>query len=247
MPPIRLLIVDDHQFFRWGLRLACDLEEDFEVVGEAENGREAVELARRIRPDVVLMDVEMPILDGVQATGLIAEENPETRIIVLTVFQKDAYVFEAIKAGAWGYLLKGVDEQVLGEAIRAAHRGDVLIDAHVAGRVLEEFRRLSQTEVHIKQDEREVQGRQVDVETDWPTDVVLERLTESEMDVLRLVAQGKANRTIARQLSLSEKTITNRLSIIYQKLRVNSRVQAALVALRKGWVGLDPEQGSRPT
>ena len=247
MSPIRLLIVDDHQFFRWGLRLACELEEDFEVVGEAENGQEAAELARRVRPDVVLMDIEMPILDGVQATGLITEENPDTRIIVLTVFQKDEYVFEAIKAGAWGYLLKGVDEQTLGEAIRAAHRGDVLIDAQVAARVLEEFRRLSKTEAQTKQDEQETQDRYVDTEKDWPTDVELERLTESEMDVLRLVAQGNDNRTIAGQLSLSEKTITNRLSIIYQKLRVNSRVQAALVALRKGWVGLDPEQGSRPT
>jgi DNA-binding NarL/FixJ family response regulator len=238
MPPIRLLIVDDHQFFRWGLRLACELEEDFDVVGEAENGQEAVELARRTRPDIVLMDIEMPILDGVQATGLITEENPETRVLVLTVFQKDEYVFEAIKAGAWGYLLKGVDEQALGEAIRAAHRGDVLIDAHVAAKVLEEFRRLSETEA---------QDQQVDAETDWQADVEMERLTESEMDVLRLVAQGKDNRTIARQLSLSEKTITNRLSIIYQKLRVNSRVQAALYALRRGWVQLDSEKGSRPT
>ena len=241
MPPIRLLIVDDHQFFRWGLRLACELEEDFKVVGEAENGQEAVELARRTRPDIVLMDIEMPILDGVRATGIIVEENPETRIIVLTVFQKDEYVFEAIKAGAWGYLLKGVDEQTLGEAIRAAHRGDVLIDAHVAARVLEEFRRLSKAEVQTKQDEREMQGRQVDSEKDWPANVELERLAASEMDVLRLVAQGESNQIIARQLSLSEKTITNRLSTIYQKLRVNSRVQAALYALRKGWVKLDTE------
>ena len=241
MPPIRLLIADDHQFFRWGLRLACELEEGFEVVGEAENGQEAVELARRLRPDIVLMDIEMPILDGVRATGLIIEENPGTRILVLTVFQKDEYVFEAIKAGAWGYLLKGVDEQTLGKAIRAAHRGDVLIDAHVAARVLEEVRRLSKAEVHNQQDEREMQGWQVDAKKDLAANVGLERLTEGEMHVLRLVAQGEGNQIIAQQLGLSEKTITNRLSTIYQKLRVNSRVQAALYALRKGWVELDTD------
>lgn len=234
MPPIRLLIVDDHQFFRWGLRLACELEEDFEVVGEAENGQEAVELARRTRPDVVLMDIEMPILDGVQATGLITEENPETRIVVLTVFQKDEYVFEAIKAGAWGYLLKGVDERTLIEAVRAAHRGHVLIDAHVAAKVLEEFRRTREIEAQIRQDGTERQEQQADTQ--------MERLTAGEMDVLLLVAQGGDNRSIARQLGLSEKTITNRLSAIYQKLRVNSRTQAALYALRKGWARLQMEE-----
>lgn len=233
MLPIRLLIVDDHQFFRWGLRLACELE-GFEVVGEAENGQEAVELARRTQPDVVLMDIEMPILDGVQATALITQENPGSRVIVLTVYQDDEYVFEAIKAGAWGYLLKGVDEQGLIEAVRAVYRGDVLIDAHVAARVLEEFRRL--TQIEREERKRATQAEKVK----QLAEVGMEQLTEGEMDVLRLATQGEDNQTIARQLALSEKTITNRLSAIYQKLQVNSRTQAALYALRKGWVKLDP-------
>ena len=235
MPPIRLLIADDHRFFRWGLRMACELEEDFEVVGEAKNGQEAVELAHCTQPDVVLMDIEMPVLDGVQATSLIIKERPEARVIVLTVYQKDEYVFEAIKAGAWGYLLKGVDEQGLIEAVRAVHRGDVLIDAQVAARVLEEFRRLAQ----IEKEERKRETKAEEIKR--LAEVEMEQLTEGEMDVLRLVAQGEDNQTIARQLSLSEKTITNRLSSIYQKLQVNSRTQAALYALRKGWAKLNPE------
>jgi DNA-binding NarL/FixJ family response regulator len=235
MSPVRLLIVDDHQFFRWGLRLACEFEADFEVVGEAEDGQEAVELARRLQPDVVLMDIKMPILDGVQATGTITKEHPGTRVIVLTALQNDEYVFEAIKAGAWGYLLKGVDEQALIEAVRAVHRGDVLIDAHVAASVLEEFRRLVLIESEVM-----AQAAKAEEKVEL-AEIEMERLTEGEMDVLRLVAQGEDNQTIAGRLGLSTKTITNRLSSIYQKLQVNSRTQAALYALRKGWVELAPE------
>jgi NarL family two-component system response regulator LiaR len=235
---IRLLIADDHRLFRRGLRQACEIEEGCEVVGEAENGQEAVELARRLQPDVILMDIEMPVMGGVQATGFIAAENPEARVVVLTVYQKDEYVFEAIKAGARGYLLKGVDEETLIETIRAVHRGDVLIDSHVASRVLEEFRRLSLSDAQARLAEEEERikerGRLAEIE--------MELLTEGEMEVLHLVAQGEDNKTISRQLSLSEKTITNRLSAIYQKLQVNNRTQAALHALRRGWVKLDPEE-----
>jgi NarL family two-component system response regulator LiaR len=130
-PAIRVLVADDHLVFREGLRQACEIEESLEVVGEAENGQEAVELARRLRPDVILMDIELPILDGVQATRLITGDNSEARVIVLTVYQEDKYVIEAIKAGAWGYLLKGVDEETLIEAVRAVHRGEPLLDPHL--------------------------------------------------------------------------------------------------------------------
>ena len=145
MPSIRVLIADDHQSFRQSLRQLCEVEGGFEVVGEAEDGREAVELARRLQPDVILMDVRMPILDGVQAASSIIEENPATRVIVLTMHRRDSYVFEAIKAGAQGYLLKDVDEQTLFETVRAVHRGEVLLDPHLAARLLDEFRLLSQT------------------------------------------------------------------------------------------------------
>ena len=220
MATIRVLIADDHRLFRLGLRQACESASDFEVVGEAENGREAVELAHHCRPDVILMDIQMPLLDGVEATRRIVEDDPSVRVIMLTIYRQDRYVFEAIKAGARGYLLKDVDEQELLETIRAIHRGEALINPGLATKVLDEFRRLGQ----------------VAVEAD---DV--ERLAQGEMDVLCLVAQGASNKEIAARLHLAESTVSNRLSDIYQKLHVNSRVQAALLALRRGWAKLEPE------
>lgn len=220
MAPIRLLIADDHRLFRQGLRQICEAVGGFEVVGEAENGQEAVRLARELKPDVILMDISMPELDGVQATGLITRDNPNAQVIVLTMYRQDRHVFAAIRAGAQGYLLKDVDEQDLFAAIQAVHRGEALIEPGVAARVLDEFRRLSQGR-------SQVEG--------------IEPLTQGEMEVLRLVAEGVDNPTIARQLGLSVRTIANRLSTIYGKLHVNSRTEAALFALRHGWASLDQE------
>ena len=218
MSLIRVLIADDHKLFRQGLRQICEAKGGFNVVGEAENGQEAVEWARRLQPDVTLMDINMPVLDGVQATRLIAEHDPSVRVIILTMYRQDSYVFDAIKAGARGYLLKDIDWQDLLEAVRAVHRGEALINPALAARVLDEFRRLSRPPA-VGED--------------------TERLTRGEMDVLLLVAQGADNKTIAKKLVLSEKTVTNRLSNIYRKLQVNSRTQAALYALRRGWTTLD--------
>ncbi len=218
MPRIQVLIADDHRLFREGLRQICEIVGGFEVVGEAENGQEAIDLARQLEPDVILMDIQMPVLDGVQATSLIAEQNPAVGVIILTMYRQDHYVFEALKAGARGYLLKDTDGRALVDAVRAVHRGEALIDPGTAARVLEEFRRLSQL---VSKDS--------------------EKLTEGEMDVLRLVAVGEENKTIAGQLSIAESTVANRLREIYQKLHVNNRTQAALTALRRGWVELGPE------
>ncbi len=224
MSPIRVLIADDHKLFRRGLRQVCEAEGNFIVVGEAENGQQAVELARNLQPDVILMDIEMPLLNGVQATSTITSENPAVQVIVLTIYREDKYVFEAIQAGAQGYLLKDVEEDVLIRAVRAVHRGEALIDSHVAALVLEEFRRVSQAEsAPIKTDETE-------------------QLTEAEITILRLVAQGADNHAIANHLSLAEKTVSNRLSYIYQKLHVNNRTQAALYALRQGLATLNPKE-----
>jgi len=217
-PAIRVLIADDHTLFRQGLCQLCQVKGGFDVVGEAENGQQAVELARRLKPDVVLMDIQMPVLDGVQATSLIGESDPGVRVIILTMYRQDQYVFEAIKAGARGYLLKDTKWQELVEAVRIVHRGEALIDPAMADRVLEEFRRLEQ---------------HASVENGGET------LTEGEMSVLLLVAQGLENKDIVDQLALTEKSITNRLSSIYQKLHVNNRTQAALYALRHGWTKLD--------
>ena len=215
-----LLIADDHRLFRQGLRQICEIKGGFTVVGEAENGREAVELALRLKPEVVLMDIQMPEMDGVEATRQITLQAPETRVIVLTMYRQDNYVFEAIKAGARGYLLKDVDGADLLEAIRAVQRGEALINAAMAARVLDEFRRQSQAPVDGEK---------------------TEALNAGERDILIALAQGLDNAAIARQLSLSEKTITNRLSDIYSKLHVNNRTQAALYALRRGWAKLDPD------
>ncbi len=182
----------------------------FEVVGEAANGQEVVDLARELKPDVVLMDIRMPVLDGVQATGFIAEHAPSVRVIILTMYRQESYVFEAIKAGARGYLLKDIDEQEFVEAVRAVHRGEALIDPALATRLIEEFRRLSQPPSEAEKTER--------------------------------LTQGEGNRNIAERLAISERTVANRLSEIYQKLQVNNRTQAALLALRRGWAKLDQEE-----
>lgn len=220
MAPIRILLADDHRLFRQGMRQICEVLGGFEVVGEAENGEEAVQLAQELHPDVILMDINMPLLDGVQATSLITENSLTTRVIILTMYRQDSYVFEAIKAGARGYLLKDADEQELVDVVRAVHRGEALIDSALASRVLDEFRRLSQLTAE---------------------DGEVESLTPGELDVLRLVAQGADNKAISEKLFLSESTVANRLSTIYQKLHVNNRTQAALVALRRGWAILDEE------
>ena len=144
MHSIRLLIADDHQPFRQTLRQLVESEGGFEVVGEACDGRQAVELARQLKPDIVLMDVQMPVLDGVQAAGLITDDNPQARVIVLTMHRHDAYLFEAIKAGAQAFLLKDTDEQTLFDAIRDVHRGKALLGPQLTARLLDEFRSLSQ-------------------------------------------------------------------------------------------------------
>jgi DNA-binding NarL/FixJ family response regulator len=218
MSSIRVLIADDHRIVRQGLRHVCELAGDLIVVGEAEDGQEAIKLARQLQPDVILMDINMPLLDGVQATQRIVEADLPVQVIILTMFRQDQYVFEAIKAGARGYLLKDVDEGDLVNAIRAVHRGDALINPSMAVKLLDEFRRLSQMD-------------------DSTGD--MEGLTQGEMEVLRLVAQGADNKAVGEQLALSERTVANRLSSIYEKLHVNNRTQATLVALRRGWATLE--------
>jgi DNA-binding NarL/FixJ family response regulator len=221
MPLIRVLIADDHRLFRQGLRQICETVGGFEVVGEAENGQVAVDLARQLKPDVILMDINMPVLDGVQATSFITENTQDVRVIILTMYRQDRYVFEAIKAGARGYLLKDIDEEELVKAVRVVQQGEALIDPGLAAKLLNEFRRMG---------------------TATPETEPAERLTQAEMDVLRLVAQGEDNKTIAEQLGLTERTVANRLSDVYQKLHVNNRTQAALFALRRGWAQLDRDE-----
>ena len=219
MPSIRILIADDHTLVRQGLRQLCEGMGGFTVIVEAEDGAQAVMLARTAQPDVTLMDIVMPDINGVEAIRQIIHENPAARVIALTMYREAQYMLDAIRAGARGYLLKTVDAGELITAIEAVHQGNYLIDPIIAARVLDEF--------HLG----------------LPESPRIEPLTEGEMAVLRLVAQGVDNREIAEALSYSMYTVANRLRTVYEKLHVTNRTQAALYALRQGWVALDQTPG----
>ena len=216
MSPIKILIADDHTLMRQGLRQLCEGPGGFSVVAEARNGAQAVALVGTTQPDVILMDIVMPDMDGVEAIRQIMHETPAARIIVLTMYRQEQYMLDAIRAGARGYLLKTVDARDLIAAVEAVHCGEYLIDPIIAARVL--------SELHVIVPP---QAPRIDL------------LTESEMAVLRLVAQGVENEHIAQTLNYSVYTVANRLRTIYEKLHVSNRTQAALYALRQGWVTLD--------
>jgi two-component system, NarL family, response regulator LiaR len=205
---ISVLITDDHKVVRQGLRMVLDLDPEIEVVGEAENGEDAARLARRLEPDVVVMDLVMPVMDGVEATRVIRRELPDTQVVALTSVLEDASVTGAVRAGAIGYLLKNTGSDELCRAIKAAAEGQVQLAPEAAVRLM-----------------REVSA---------PKDP--QALTERETDVLKLIARGMANRQIARSLYIGEKTVKTHVSNILLKLGVNSRTQAALYAARTGLV-----------
>jgi len=207
---IRILIVDDHTVVRDGLSAMLGREDDFEVVGEAQNGLEGVEKAVLLKPDVVLMDLRMPEIDGVEAMRRIREQQPEINFLVLTTFDTDEYIYDAIEAGAKGFLLKDASREELFKAVRAVSRGDSLIDPSVAARVLNRFAQLS----------RESAPQEL--------------LSEREREVLDLLAKGSANKEIAASLSLSESTIKTHVANIFQKLEVNDRTSAVTQALQRG-------------
>lgn len=211
---IRVLIADDQPLMRRGLRTVLELEPGLEVVGEAANGEEALELARASRPDVVLMDVQMPVMDGVEATRRLVDEGGGARVLVLTTFDDEAYVLDGIRAGAAGYLLKDVRAEELCDVIRSVARGERFIQPKVAAIYLQ---RMAE--------------RNAEPET--------EPLSPRESEVLQLVAQGRTNREIATQLGLSPSTVKNHVNSILAKLRVRNRTEAALKA--RGLIG--PEEG----
>jgi len=205
---IRILIADDHSVVRQGLRMFLALDPELEVAGEASDGAEAVRKARELQPDVVLMDLLMPVMDGITAIGEIRREMPGTEVIALTSVLEDASVVSAVKAGAIGYLLKDTQSDELCRAIKAAAAGQVQLSPQAAARLVREV--------------RAPEGR--------------EPLTDRETDVLRLLARGRANKEIARDLSIGEKTVKTHVSSILSKLDVQSRTQAALYAVNIGLV-----------
>ena len=208
---IRVLITDDHGVVRQGLRMYLGLDPELEVVGEATNGEEALRMARELGPDVVLMDLLMPVMDGIAATGKIRAELPDVEVIALTSVLEDASVSGAVRAGAIGYLLKNTEAGDLGRAIKAAADGQVQLAPEAAIRLMREVRAPESPEA----------------------------LTERETEVLKLVARGKANKQIAHELFVGEKTVKAHVSSILAKLGVQSRTQAALYALRIGLVSME--------
>ena len=218
MTRIRVLLADDQALFREGLRTLLSVQGDLDVVGEAANGEEAVRLATELRPDVVLMDLQMPVLDGVAATRQLRAACPACRVIVLTTFDDDEYVFEGLRAGAAGYLLKDTPSTRLAEAIRAAARGESFLEPSVAAKVVAEFARLSTL------------GAAKSAPSAAASSPLAEPLSDRELEVLRWVAQGASNKEIAAALYLAEGTVKNHVTNILGKLGVSDRTQAALRA-----------------
>ena len=212
--PVTVFIVDDHAVVRQGIRAYLETQSDLAVIGEAGKGEEAVRRVAEVVPDVVLMDLAMPGMDGVEATRRIRTLSPRTQVVVLTSYHEDAHIFPAIKAGAISYLLKDVAPEELAEAIRAAARGEAVLHPRVAARVMAELR-----------------GAREEVPNPF-TD-----LTDREMDVLRLIAEGLSNAEIAGRLVISEKTVKGYVSNILSKLHLSDRTQAAVYAWKQGVVG----------
>jgi NarL family two-component system response regulator LiaR len=212
-PPISLIIVDDHDVVRRGLRAYLDPHPDFVVIGEARSGAEAVRLAAEHIPDVALMDLAMPEMDGVEATRRLKDVSPRTQVVMLTSYHQDEHIFPALKAGAISYILKDVQMEELAEALQLAARGEAMLHPRVAARVIQELR-----------------GAKADTVNPFT------ELTEREMEVLKLIAEGLSNHRIAEQLVISENTVRGYVSNIFSKLHLADRTEAAVYAWREGIV-----------
>ncbi len=219
--PIRVLVADDHALFRRGLEMVLDHEGDIEVVGEAADGVEALRRAEELLPDVILMDVRMPRQSGIEACLAIKERVPSSRIVMLTISDEETDLFEAVRAGANGYLLKDVPGETIAAGIRAVHTGQSLISPSMASKLLAEFAQISRREEELPNPHAP-------------------KLTQREVEVLKLVARGKANRDIGSELFISENTVKNHVRNILEKLQLHTRMEAAMYAVRQNIV--DPRQ-----
>jgi len=221
MASIRVLLAEDHRIVREGTRQLLEQEGGLVIVGEAEDGQQAVDMTAELLPDVVVMDGRMPVLNGLEATRAIKDRHPGVRVLILSAYESDQYVFPALEAGADGYLLKTSSGQELARAIRRVYRGQSVLDPQITGRVVEQVtaRRPPRADA-----------------------TMVEALSERELEVLQVVAAGKSNKEIADRLSISVYTVQVHLRNIYGKLGVASRTEAVTVALRRGWITLDPQQ-----
>jgi DNA-binding NarL/FixJ family response regulator len=216
--PIRVLIADDHALFRRGLEMVLEEESDIDLVGQASDGKEAVTGAGESLPDIVLMDIRMPKISGIEACRAIKEVAPSAKIVMLTISDEEEDLFEAIRAGASGYLLKDIPLDEVAEAVRSVHGGQSLINPSMAGKLLSEFATLAKRD---SEEEERVQH------------VAAPKLTDREMEVLKLVARGMNNRDIAKELFISENTVKNHVRNILEKLQIHSRMEAVMIAVRQ--------------
>ena len=221
MEPTRVLLADDHTLFRKGIRTILEQMPGLKVVGEAATGQDVVGQARELVPDVILMDIKMPVISGIDAAKQILQENPHIGIILVTMFDDPESVFSGMRAGARGYVLKEAEPEELSRAIEAAYRGEVILCPIIAKRVMDHFR--------LAPDRRQ-------------PGLPYEKLTPRELQVLQLAADGMSNKEIAARLVISEKTVKNHIANIFSKLKVNDRTQAVLYTVRKGLVTVSPDE-----
>lgn len=219
---IRVLIADDHQVVREGLTSILESKGEIEVIGQAADGKEAVAKTRELLPDVVLMDISMPNMNGVEATRQIKKENPQIGVVVLTMYADEEYIFDLVRAGAAGYLLKDADSAQIAKAIRAVSKGESMIHPAIAAKILNEFTHLSGRDNKVQKAARS--------EDD---------LSEREITVLKFMAEGRSNKEIANELNLSDKTIKNHIHHIFQKLNVTDRTKAVISAVKRGLIDLE--------
>lgn len=220
-----MLIVDDHPVFRGGLRHVLELEDDLKVVGEARDGQEAIEMAHELLPQVILMDVNLPIINGLQATRQLTAERPELAIIILTAYHDDEQMLHAVRAGAFGYFPKDVSPSELTSAIRQVSQGNYVINEQVLAKPQVASWLISQFEV-------------MQVTGDEGPDETFRALSAREMEILKHITRGLSNKEIAKALGISRQTVKNHMTSILRKLAVNDRTQAAVYALRRGWIRL---------
>jgi two-component system, NarL family, response regulator DegU len=223
---IKIVIIDDHQLFREGVKRILAMEDNFDIVAEGEDGSRAMELVERFQPDVILMDINMPRLNGVEATRQLIEAYPDIKVLILSIHDDETYVTHVLKTGASGYLLKEMDADSLIEAVRVVADGGAYIHPKVTHNLINEYRRLATDETS----EAEVGFREVEYQRP------LHILTRRECEVLQLMTDGKSNRSIGESLFISEKTVKNHVSNILQKMNVNDRTQAVVEAIKNGWV-----------